>query len=522
MEKSAIVYCRVSSERQKNEGHGLESQEHRCREYARTKGYLVEKIFRDSFTGGGDFTKRPAMSELFKYIDQRPHKNYVVIFDDLSRLARDVEAHIKLRTAFHYRKTELECVNFNFDESPEGKYVELIMAGSAELHRAQNRRQVIQKQKARLEKGYWPFYPPPGYKALKNSFHGKLLTPIQPDANIIKNAFEGFVLGRFKEQVDVQKFLVAEKFRNGKKIYLETVSRLLKRIIYTGYIEYPEWEVSRRIGHHKPIVSIDTFNRVQERLSGKTRSFSRRDTREDFALRGFVICSECSNPLTASWTTKKNKNYKIGYYRCKTKGCILENQNTQKIILDKKFEYLLSKIKPKPAILKLTQAIFLDVWKEKTNETELSKNRLLEEFKIIKEDISKLTKRATTASNEAVIRVYEREIEELSNKEMVLRDKITSLTRPKVDFETALNSVFDFLKNPYSKWINGDLTTKRLFLKIVFENKIRYNKENGFETAELALPLRVFEQVITSKSQGVEMGGVEPPCETATENYLQA
>lgn len=42
MQKS-IIYCRVSSERQKTEGHGLDSQEHRCQELADRKGYLLSQ-----------------------------------------------------------------------------------------------------------------------------------------------------------------------------------------------------------------------------------------------------------------------------------------------------------------------------------------------------------------------------------------------------------------------------------------------------------------------------------------------
>ncbi|MEI6092951.1 MAG: recombinase family protein, partial [bacterium] len=36
-----VIYCRVSSERQVTEGHGLEGQEKRCRDYAEHKGYKV-------------------------------------------------------------------------------------------------------------------------------------------------------------------------------------------------------------------------------------------------------------------------------------------------------------------------------------------------------------------------------------------------------------------------------------------------------------------------------------------------
>ena len=45
--RSAVIYCRVSSTKQRVEGSGLESQEQRCRAYADDKGYEVEAVFPD-------------------------------------------------------------------------------------------------------------------------------------------------------------------------------------------------------------------------------------------------------------------------------------------------------------------------------------------------------------------------------------------------------------------------------------------------------------------------------------------
>ena len=99
----AVIYCRVSSARQKIEGSGLESQEHRCRQYAAAQGFEVEAVFPDDASGGGDFINRPGMVALLSYLDAKPDKNYVVIFDDLKRFARDTEFHIKLRREFQTR-----------------------------------------------------------------------------------------------------------------------------------------------------------------------------------------------------------------------------------------------------------------------------------------------------------------------------------------------------------------------------------------------------------------------------------
>ena len=47
----SIIYCRVSSDRQVREGHGLDGQELRCRAFARERGYEVVGVFRDITSG---------------------------------------------------------------------------------------------------------------------------------------------------------------------------------------------------------------------------------------------------------------------------------------------------------------------------------------------------------------------------------------------------------------------------------------------------------------------------------------
>lgn len=46
-DKKAIIYCRVSDKKQKHDGDGLHSQEHRCRDYAVARGYVIEAVFND-------------------------------------------------------------------------------------------------------------------------------------------------------------------------------------------------------------------------------------------------------------------------------------------------------------------------------------------------------------------------------------------------------------------------------------------------------------------------------------------
>src|SRR5438105_94307 len=113
MQKS-IIYCRVSSERQVREGHGLDGQEQRCRGYARDHEYEVAAVFRDEGVSGG-VTEREGMRDLLDFLDVHGHKEpYVVIIDDIKRLARDIVGHFELRKAILSRKAILESPSHKF------------------------------------------------------------------------------------------------------------------------------------------------------------------------------------------------------------------------------------------------------------------------------------------------------------------------------------------------------------------------------------------------------------------------
>lgn len=204
---SAVIYCRVSSVGQQKDGHGLESQETRCRQFAAEQGLEVVAVFPDTITGGGDFMKRPGMVALLSFLDAQPSERFTVIFDDLKRYARDTEFHLRLRREMVARGATRKCLNFNFDDSPEGEFIETIMAAQGELEREQNGRQVAQKMKARMQSGFWIHNPPIGYRYETIKGRGKVLVHDQPLADIVREAFEGYALGRFETQAEIKRFL---------------------------------------------------------------------------------------------------------------------------------------------------------------------------------------------------------------------------------------------------------------------------------------------------------------------------
>jgi len=79
-----------------------------------------------------------------------------------------------------------------------------------QYQRKSNARQVRQKMEARLRKGYWPFGYPLGLINKKDSLHGKILTPHEPYASVLKKAIERYRDGALLTQQEVRHCLHEE------------------------------------------------------------------------------------------------------------------------------------------------------------------------------------------------------------------------------------------------------------------------------------------------------------------------
>ncbi len=510
--KKALIYCRVSSERQVNEGHGLDSQESRCRQYAENKGYAVTEIFRDEGISGGLF-ERPAMKQLISFMDKTPFEKYIVIFDDLTRFARDVKVHLELKLALKSRGATFECLNFNFEDSPEGELSENISMASAQYERQKNRRQVMQKQKARLEAGYWCFCNADAFKFTKDPVHGKLLVRNEPFASIYKDAIEQFEQRKLISKEQVKEFIYAEYQRlnlKRKKPGNNTVERILKNPLFAGYVEYLPWGVTRRLGHHKGFISPETFDNVQEILAGRTLKRTRKDYSLDFPLRGYVLCAECQEPITASWSKGRTAYY--AYYSCKTVGCKNRYKTIRKINIDVEFEKLLEETKTAEEILNLTKRIMQEVWNNQKVQFESISSQSEGKKLALQKQIDGFMGRIANATNEQVIKAYENQVEKLMQEKTELETGFKPNPYTESQFGTALNKVFNVIQNPLLQWKTDNITDKETVLNMYFNGKLNYDLNYGFGTSTLAPEINLIKDFGAQKVSLVEMRGIEPLC----------
>jgi len=504
----AIIYCRVSSDKQVREGHGLEGQEKRCRDFAGRNNFNVERIFREEGISGGVIS-RPAMKDLLQYLEKHPGKT-IVIIDDLKRLARNIEGHFELKTQIEIRGGIIKSPSHKFDSSPLGKLLESLYASVAEFERNENKVQVRNRMQSRLELGYWVFNNPVGYKFTNDPMHGKLLDVDEPNAFLIQEAFSKFSSDELLTQRDVQKFLLERGLKNsrGKKmnVWLEGVKRIFTNPIYAGFIEYPKWKVNIRKGKHPSIVSPEIFELVNQKLSSK-RKYFKSGLEKDFPLRGLLICAVCGRKLTASFS--KGRNSKFPYYRCpSTKECNVKPKSVQRDFVESEFLKLLDKKKLKPEVLQLAKRIMEELFKSKQYDYQMDIDIKRKKINRIQTEIDKNIKKILDCSSSVVIEGIEKEVERLNKEKVTLESVIQSGSEFPVNLNDSIDAVMTFLANPSSYWKHGGLHQKRVVQSLLFTGAIEYSKEKGFGTANFSLPFKLLQEASGTNSNLVEAAGI--------------
>ncbi|MBC7943875.1 MAG: recombinase family protein, partial [Burkholderiales bacterium] len=290
------------------------------REFARRKNYDVTAVFKDDITG--KLVDRPGMKAMLAFIRKHRTRGVVVIIDDISRLARGLQAHLELRSAIAKAGGSLESPSIEFGEDADSILVEHLLASVSQHHRQKNGEQTKNRMLARVMNGYWVFQAPMGYVFERVPGRGKMLKRDEPVASVIQEALEGYASGRFGSQADVMRFFqnhpLFPKDHNGV-VRSQRVIQLLDQPVYAGHIELPDWGISMRPAQHQPLISLQTFKRIRERLNSGNRAPTRSNLSHDFPLRGFVVCHDCGSPLTACWSTGKTARHP--YYLCRKPGC---------------------------------------------------------------------------------------------------------------------------------------------------------------------------------------------------------
>lgn len=476
--KYAFGYVRVSTGKQ--DELSPDSQAKLLKDYAKSHGYVVSKIFYEVGISGRKADKRPEFQKMIGLAKSSDHPADAILVWKYSRFARNQEESIVYKSLLKKKhNVDVISVSEPLVDGPFGSLIERIIEWMDEYYSVRLSGEVTRGMKEKAERGGYQARPPLGYKIVT---HKEPPVIVPEEAEIVKLIFEKYAnenLGIF----EIARLLNMHNFKtsHGKEFERRSIEYILQNPTYCGMIRWnrtinetneirPESEWIVTDGEHPAIISKELFGKAQERYKREYRPRGARPVSTyKHWLSGVVKCPACGRTMTAN--TIRNNTRVYSHFRCYgyTKGKCMANNS-------------ISSIKLEPAVLESIKTV-LDNGKITYRKIEAKTDDTVDLKTILEDQIKKIDVKLQRIK-EAYMNGIDTMEEYKENKQAVQEEKqhlekqLSEIKEEKSnskdddeDMLLRVKNVYDILSSDYV-----DATTKNDVLRSVVE-KIIYEKD---------------------------------------------
>ena len=311
---NAVIYLRVSTKEQAQEGYSIAAQEGACVRLVGERGWKLVGAFSDRGESART-VDRPQFKALLDLLKEDRSIRYLVIHK-IDRLARNIKDYADIRDLLEKLSVQLVSVTEGLEATASGKMVEGMLAVLAEWYSNNLSAEIRKGQNQKLLEGGWPTMAPIGYRNVREAGPGsrKGKATIIPDGNahFVLEAFElygsgGIALGALAMQMHSKGL----RNRRGGRVSKSGMWDLLTNPAYVGQVP---WKGEVFQGTHEPLVPKEVFEQVQIVLSSHGRSKERQRKHTHF-LKGTLSCGTCGRHLLYN-IVKNHDKRDFAYYVC--------------------------------------------------------------------------------------------------------------------------------------------------------------------------------------------------------------
>lgn len=303
-----VLFARVSTREQAEEGYSLPAQEKLLKEYANTKNFTIAKRFSVPESASGK-QERKLFNELLEYLASHLEVK-LVICEKVDRITRNLKDSVKIdewlnedeERQIHFVKQNL-IIHKNAKSNEKFMWdIYLAMARQYSNNLSEETKKGLNEK---AEEGWFPGNHKRGYKAIGDIGHKIwVIDDGISDAKYLEKAFILYNTGNYTLTTLARELFNQGWIVNGKPISKSELHKLIKDCFYCGEFV---WHGKKYIkGNHTPLVSKELFYSVQDRLQRKTTAGKYR--KHSFVLGGeLIICADCGRSL--SWQERKGHHY---------------------------------------------------------------------------------------------------------------------------------------------------------------------------------------------------------------------
>ena len=345
---TAVIYARYSSDNQREES--IEGQIRECTAYAEKNDITIVKHYIDRAISAKT-DNRPQFQQMIKDSDKKLFD--IVLVWKLDRFARNRYDSARYKTQLKKNGVKLMSATEIISEGPEGIILESVLEGYAEYYSADLAEKVVRGQTENILKGRCNG----GRGTFGYTLDSERKCHIDPLAS-------PFVLESFTKYRDgltmkeIRDWLNENGIKNpvGGEFTYNSVEHMLKNRRYIGELKFRDVVVPDAI---PPIVPLELFDDVQEKIAKNKKAPARRKAEDDYLLTTKLHCGCCGALMFGeSGTSRTGEVHR--YYKCATakkkKGCkkktvrkqwledLVVNQTMQLVRDDAAMESIIAKV----------------------------------------------------------------------------------------------------------------------------------------------------------------------------------
>lgn len=341
--KRAVSYLRVSTREQaerggREEGFSIPAQREANKKKAQSMGAMVAKEFVERGVSGTS-TKRPALQEMLRYLEEEAATIDYVIVHKLDRLARNRADEVTLTTRFTELGIRLVSTSENIDQTPGGMLLQGIMSSIAEFYSRNLANEVLKGLNEKVQSGGTISRAPIGYLNTRDFSSGQEVRTVTVDetrAPLVTWAFKQYATGKWTLRTLVEELTarglttVPTPRLSSAPIQIRHLHSLLTNNYYIGVVTFKGVEYP---GKHEPLIDKETFTQVQAILKGKVNG--ERTIKHEHYLKSTLYCGSCGFRMLVQ-VVKNRHGETYPYYSClgrhsKRTGCKLPAVQIEKV-----------------------------------------------------------------------------------------------------------------------------------------------------------------------------------------------
>ena len=464
--KNVIIYSRVSTDEQAQQGYSLVYQEETITRYCQTRGYNTLASFREDFSAK-DFNRPQWISivSMVKASNKTDNPIDAIVILRADRFSRNLILSFSEKAKLSALGCEVEFVEGQIDETnPEALLLQAISYALPEIENKKISRRTQEGTRKARQSGCHTGRAPIGYKNIR--VDGDSTLEFSDDSKIVKEAFEKMASGVHTAD-EIRRWMNSKHIKISKSQF----PNLIRNVTYSGRLlvkalgELPEMIVQ---GIHPGIVSEELFAAANDVLNGKVRKMDfNSDKSELYPLKGHLYCQKHQRSLSAYASTGR-KGVKYHYYICTKPHVKCDRYPID--ILHKKIESILLKIEFSAKVVGTYKHIL-----KKTFESNSSNRK--NTIRTLSIEVDKLNKRRTFVNDEYMDgKLSSEDYQELKNsinsKLFELKNQLDELNNQTSPFNDYVNKQIPMLENLVEYYKSVDGKTKNKILGCIFSEKL--------------------------------------------------